>query len=40
MEREPTELVELGRVTADTAGEDRTGVEGGGKYEPLGLTQD
>ena len=40
MEREPNEVVELGCVTVDTAGEDRTGVEAGGKYQPLGLTQD
>ena len=40
MDRDTNDIVELGSVSVDTAGEDRVGIESGGKYQPLGLTQD
>lgn len=40
MDRETNTLVELGSVSADTAGPVRFGIELGGKEEDLGLRQD
>lgn len=40
MERETNELIELGRVTTDTAGDVPLGIEQGGKFEVTGLRQD
>lgn len=40
MDREPNELIELGTVTADTAGEEPFGIEPGGKVLEAGLRQD
>jgi hypothetical protein len=40
MDREHNELVELGDVTTDTAGDDPLGIEGVGKFSVTGLTQD
>jgi len=40
MGRRPNDLTELGTVIDDTAGDDRVGIETGGKLQPLGPTQD
>jgi hypothetical protein len=40
MERETNELIELGSVTTDTAGDVPLGIEQGGKFEVTGLRQD
>ncbi len=40
MDRDSNELIELGSVSADTAGEDRFGIEPGGKELVNGLRQD
>lgn len=40
MDRELNELVELGTVTTDTAGEVPFGIEQGGKILETGLRQD
>lgn len=40
MDRESNELVELGSVSADTAGSEDVGIETNGKFRPLGLSQD
>lgn len=40
MDRELNELVELGSVSADTAGEVPFGIEAGGKLLETGLRQD
>lgn len=40
MDRELNELVELGSVSADTAGEVPFGIEAGGKILETGLRQD
>ena len=40
MDREPNELVELGSVSADTAGNIGLGTEPNGKFEVTGLTAD
>lgn len=40
MDRETNDIVELGTVSADTAGEERFGIEAGGKELVQGLTQD
>ncbi len=40
MDRELNDLVELGSVSADTAGQDETGLEVSGKFKPIGLSQD
>jgi len=38
MEREPEELVELGSVSADTAGNIGLGTEPNGKFQVAGLS--
>lgn len=40
MDRETNDIVDLGSVTTDTAGEERFGIEAGGKELVQGLTQD
>lgn len=40
MDRESSELIELGSVSADTAGGEDVGIETNGKFRPLGLSQD
>ena len=40
MDRETNELIELGTVTTDTAGDDPLGIEGAGKFKVTGLTHD
>ena len=40
MDRELSETVELGTVTADTAGNTGPGGEPNGKFEQVGLTAD
>ena len=40
MEREPQELVELGTVTTDTAGDEGLPIESGGRMLRPGLVQD
>jgi hypothetical protein len=40
MDRDTNDLVVLGSVSADTAGEERFGIEPGGKELVQGLTQD
>ncbi len=40
MDRETNELIELGSVTTDTAGDNTLGIEGAGKFKVTGLTQD
>jgi hypothetical protein len=40
MEREPRELVELGTVTTDTAGDEGLPIESGGRMLRPGLVQD
>ena len=40
MDRETNELIELGTVTTDSAGDDPQGIEGAGKFKVTGLTQD
>jgi hypothetical protein len=40
MEREPKDLVELGSVSTDTAGDDGLPIESGGRMLRPGLTED
>lgn len=40
MDRDTSDLVELGSVSADTAGSEDVGIETNGKFKPLGLSQD
>lgn len=40
MEREPKDLVELGSVSDDTAGDDGLPIESGGRMLRPGLTED
>ena len=40
MERATNELIELGSVSTDTAGDVPPGIEQGGKFEVTGLRQD
>ncbi|BBB14050.1 hypothetical protein SPYCA_3308 [Sphingopyxis sp. FD7] len=40
MERATNELIELGSVSTDTAGDVPLGIEQGGKFEVTGLRQD
>ncbi|MDP3677004.1 MAG: hypothetical protein Q8R44_18195 [Novosphingobium sp.] len=40
MDRETNDFVELGSVSTDTAGEERFGIEPGGKELVAGLRQD
>ncbi|WP_301183858.1 hypothetical protein [Sphingobium xenophagum] len=40
MDREPSELIELGSVSDDTAGDVGLGGETSGKFKPLGLSVD
>lgn len=40
MDRETNELIELGSVSTDTAGQDESGLEVSGKFKPIGLSQD
>lgn len=40
MDRELNDLVELGSISTDTAGQDETGLEVSGKFKPIGLSQD
>lgn len=40
MDREINDLIELGSVSADTAGSEDVGIETSGKFKPLGLSQD